>query len=59
MPRSLIETSNPTPLPIGSRVHITMLAQLMDVSAAFGSQHPNIGDPSTAERCARIAAQLS
>lgn len=46
----------PKPLPIGSRVHITMLAQLMDVSAAFGSQHPNIGDPSTAERCGRIAA---
>jgi len=27
---------DPSPLPIGSRVHITMLAQLMDLSATFG-----------------------
>jgi multidrug resistance protein MdtO len=48
---------DPGHLPIGSRVHITMLAQLMDVSAAFASQHPVVSDPETAERCARIAAE--
>jgi multidrug resistance protein MdtO len=48
---------DPGSLPIGSRVHITMLAQLMDVSAAFASQHPVVSDPETAERCARIAAE--
>jgi multidrug resistance protein MdtO len=48
---------DPGPLPIGSRVHISMLAQLMDVSAAFASQHPTISDPETTERCARIAAE--
>jgi multidrug resistance protein MdtO len=48
---------DPGALPIGSRVHISMLAQLMDVSAAFGSQHPVVSDPKTAERCARIAAE--
>ena len=48
---------DPRPLPIGSRVHITMLAQLMDISAAFASQHPAVSDPETAERCARIAAE--
>jgi len=44
-------------LPIGLRVHISMLAQLMDISAAFGSQHPPMNDPRIAERCARIAAE--
>jgi multidrug resistance protein MdtO len=48
---------DPRPLPIGSRVHITMLAQLMDISAAFASQHPVVSDLETAERCARIAAE--
>ena len=48
---------DPRSLPIGSRVHITMLAQLMDISAAFASQHPAVTDPETAERCARIAAE--
>jgi multidrug resistance protein MdtO len=48
---------DPGSLPIGSRVHISMLAQLMDISAAFGSQHPRVTDPETAERCARIAAE--
>lgn len=47
---------DPGPLPIGSRVHISILAQLMDISAAFASQHPIISDPQTARRCARIAA---
>jgi multidrug resistance protein MdtO len=48
---------DPGLLPIGSRVHITMLAQLMDISAAFASHHPIVSDPETAERCARIAAE--
>ena len=48
---------NPGTLPIGSRVHISMLAQLMDVSAAFGSQHPATNNSATAERCAQIAAE--
>jgi multidrug resistance protein MdtO len=53
---------DPGDLQIGSRVRITMLAQLMDVSAAFGLQHGlhNATDPATTnpelrQRCARIA----
>jgi multidrug resistance protein MdtO len=42
-------------LPIALRPRITMLAQLMDVSAAFGLQHPATLDPETRARCARIA----
>ncbi len=45
---------DPGALQIGSRVRITMLAQLMDVSAAFGSHH-STADPELRERCARIA----
>jgi multidrug resistance protein MdtO len=48
---------DPGSLPIGSRVHITMLADLMDISAAFASQPPTVSDPETAERCARIAKE--
>jgi multidrug resistance protein MdtO len=44
-------------LPIGLRVRITMLAQLMDVSAAFGLQHQTQDDPALRERCAHIAEQ--
>jgi multidrug resistance protein MdtO len=44
-------------LPIGARVRITMLAQLMDVSAAFGFQNPTADDPETQRRCAQIAAE--
>jgi multidrug resistance protein MdtO len=44
-------------LSIGSRVRITMLAQLTDVSAAFGSQYPDAGNPELRQRCARIAEQ--
>jgi multidrug resistance protein MdtO len=43
------------PLPIGTRVRITMLAQLMDVSAAFGFQYPSLSDPALHQRCAHIA----
>jgi multidrug resistance protein MdtO len=42
-------------LPIGTRVRLTMLAQLMDVSAAFGFQYPSLSDPALRQRCARIA----
>jgi multidrug resistance protein MdtO len=42
-------------LPIGARVRITMLAQLMDVSAAFGFQYPSLSDPALRQRCAHIA----
>jgi multidrug resistance protein MdtO len=42
-------------LPIGARVRITMLAQLMDVSAAFGWQYPSLSDPALQQRCAHIA----
>jgi multidrug resistance protein MdtO len=42
-------------LPIGSRVRISMLAQLMDVAAAFGTQYAGPGDLASRQRCARIA----
>ncbi|RZU43646.1 FUSC family protein [Edaphobacter modestus] len=44
-------------LPIGTRVQITMLAELMDHSAAFGLQSDTRDDPEFIERCARIAEQ--
>jgi multidrug resistance protein MdtO len=44
-------------LPIGTRVHITMLAELMDDSAAFGLQSETRDDPELRQRCARIAEQ--
>jgi multidrug resistance protein MdtO len=44
-------------LPIGTRVHITMLAELMDDSAAFGLQSETQDDPELRQRCARIAEQ--
>jgi multidrug resistance protein MdtO len=42
-------------LPIAMRPRITMLAQLMDVAAAFGLQNPPEVDPDTQRRCALIA----
>ena len=47
---------DPGALPIGTRVRITMLAQLMDVSAAFGTQNLTITDPELQRRCGHIAA---
>jgi multidrug resistance protein MdtO len=44
-------------LPIGTRVRITMLAQLMDVSAAFGFQTPTADDSDVQRRCAQIAEE--
>jgi multidrug resistance protein MdtO len=42
-------------LPMAIRPRITMLAQLMDVSAAFGLQNPMAVDADTQARCKRIA----
>src|SRR5271168_3119209 len=44
-------------LPIGTRVQITMLAELMDDSAAFGLQSDTRNDPELRQRCMRIAEQ--
>jgi multidrug resistance protein MdtO len=46
---------DPSVLPIGVRVRITMQAQLLDVSAAFGLQFPTLSDPALRRRCAHIA----
>jgi len=45
-------------LPMALRPRITMLAQLMDVAAAFGLQNPTTIDPDTRARCARIADEM-
>jgi multidrug resistance protein MdtO len=42
-------------LPVGTRSRIAMLAQLMDVSAAFASNYSGGVGPELRERCARIA----
>jgi len=44
-------------LPIGSRVRITMLAELMDVSAAFGSQYATAESTEMRLHCRRIAQE--
>jgi multidrug resistance protein MdtO len=44
-------------LPVAPSVHITMLAQLMDLSVAFGSQIGTLSDLQFRERCARVAEQ--
>src|SRR5262249_40890651 len=44
-------------LPVATSVHITMLAQLMDLSAAFGSQLHAVIDARIRERCARLAEE--
>jgi multidrug resistance protein MdtO len=49
-----LDTGN---LPIGTRVHITMLAELMDDSAAFGLQSETRDDPEFRQRYARLAEQ--
>jgi len=46
---------DPKGLPIGMRVRITLLAELVDVSAAFGAAHLSADDPQLRERCAWIA----
>jgi len=42
-------------LHVGTRVRITMQAQLMDLAAAFGTQNPIVTDPELRRRCGRIA----
>src|SRR5262249_29382250 len=44
-------------LPVASSVHITMLAQLMDLTVAFGSQIGPVSDPRMRDRCVRVAQQ--
>jgi len=44
-------------LPAGARARVMLLAQLMDVAAAFASQHTTGVDPALRERCAVIAAR--
>jgi multidrug resistance protein MdtO len=46
-------------LPIATRVHITMLAELMDDAAAFGLQSETGDGPEVRQRCARIAEQCN
>jgi multidrug resistance protein MdtO len=46
---------DPRTLPIGTRVRITMLAQLTDIAAAFGSHNPVVTDSELRRRCAHIA----
>jgi multidrug resistance protein MdtO len=46
---------DPGALPIGARVRITMEAQLIDISAAFGLQYPTLSDSALRQRCAHIA----
>jgi multidrug resistance protein MdtO len=46
---------DPKGLPIGVRVRITLLAELMDASAAFGSANHSAADMQLRERCAWIA----
>jgi multidrug resistance protein MdtO len=46
-------------LPVGTRVRITMLAQLMDLAAAFATQNPDSCDPELRQRCALLAARCA
>ena len=46
---------DPGALPIGTRVRISMLAQLMDAAAAFGTQYSAIDDADTQRRCRHFA----
>ncbi len=46
---------DPGTLPVGTRVRITMLAELADISSAFGYQYPTVSDPALRQRCAHIA----
>jgi multidrug resistance protein MdtO len=48
---------DPISLHIGARVRIPMIAQLMDLSAAFATQNSSIDDPEIRKRCAQIAAE--
>ena len=47
---------DPGELQIGTRVGMTLLVELMDISAGFAAQPPALLDPESRERCAAIAA---
>jgi multidrug resistance protein MdtO len=53
------QNADTSDLPIAIRPRITMLAQLMDVAAAFGLQNPATVDPDIQARCARIADECA
>jgi multidrug resistance protein MdtO len=46
---------DPKSLPIGTRVRVTLQAELVDVSAAFATANPSRADSELRERCAWIA----
>jgi multidrug resistance protein MdtO len=46
---------DPMDLPLGGRTRIALLAELIDVSAAFAAAHPPSDDAELRERCAWIA----
>lgn len=46
---------DPGSLPIGTRVRIAMLAQLMDMAAAFGTHNPIVENEETRRRCEHMA----
>lgn len=46
---------DPKGLPVGMRVRITLLAELVDVSAAFAGAYRSADDPELRERCAWFA----
>ncbi len=47
---------DPGDLQIGTQVRMTLLVQLLDLSAAFAAQPPETFDPELRSRCAAIAA---
>lgn len=46
---------DPKNLPLGTRVRVTLLAELVDVSAAFAAANPSSDDPELREHCRWIA----
>jgi multidrug resistance protein MdtO len=50
---------DPKTLPIGTRVRITLQAELVDVSAAFATANPTSDDPDLRSRCGWIADRCS
>jgi multidrug resistance protein MdtO len=50
---------DPKGLPLGIRVRISLLAELVDASAAFAAGHPSSEDPDLRKRCEWIADRLS
>jgi len=50
---------DPVSLHIGARVRIPMLAQLMDLAAAFSTQYSAADDPEIRRRCTQIAEECA